>query len=364
MPTLEKPYLTPCDLWELHYGPEDHLGSTRMVIDGETASFTAREQTFYYSYGNMHEFGIAAVNTREKFTGKEFDQEGGDGTTGTGIEAYHFGARLYDPEVGMWLGADPLQEYWNHYSYVGGNPINLIDVNGLQSGSSDYDQEMPPLTVTATDGPYPGNSYDGETYYDGYLVSQLKNETNQARINFNNNLQSLMSWQNAESIRKGSFHLGLMGQGENASNSALGVMGTTASVAEIGHGVTEIFGKEYQRQAIWNNLNAGKAIVKVPTLSLLGAAGRYINYVGAASAGFDILLNGPNMSNGLDAAFAGISFAPGGWTVSGSYFIANTGVQIGTGTSIGGHIENGFTNIFNQGYNALLNLYQIPVQFR
>jgi RHS repeat-associated protein len=132
MPTLEKTYLTPCDTWELRYGPEDHLGSTRMVIDGETASFTAREQTFYYSYGNMHEFGVAPVNTREKFTGKEFDQEGGDGTTGTGIEAFHFGARMYDPEVGVWWACDPQKQFWSGYSYAGNghNPITAIDPDG------------------------------------------------------------------------------------------------------------------------------------------------------------------------------------------------------------------------------------------
>jgi RHS repeat-associated protein len=155
MPTLEKPYLTPCDLMELHYGPEDHLGSTRVVIDGEapeigSQSFTAQEQTFYYSYGKMHEFGIAPVNTREKFTGKEFDQEGG-------IDAFHFGARMYDPEVGVWMAMDPgLQmrsQFYSTYAYLtngpngGMNPICAIDPDGrwgaiTHTAVSGYDEAM------------------------------------------------------------------------------------------------------------------------------------------------------------------------------------------------------------------------------
>jgi RHS repeat-associated protein len=128
MPTLEKTYLTPCDTWELRYGPEDHLGSTRVVIDGEapeigSQSFTAQEQTFYYSYGKMHEFGIAPVNTREKFTGKEFDEEAEMGL-------FYFGRRYYDPEIGVWTGTDRAGQYQNKYSYTGGNPVCMVDPDG------------------------------------------------------------------------------------------------------------------------------------------------------------------------------------------------------------------------------------------
>jgi RHS repeat-associated protein len=181
MPTLEKTYLTPCDTWELRYGPEDHLGSTRMVINGETASFTAQEQTFFYSYGNMHEFGVAPVNTREKFTGKEFDQDGGDGTTGTGIEAFHFGARMYDPETGVWLGADPAEQYWNRYSYVGGNPISLIDLTGMQSDSI---ETLPRMTVTAT-----GYSDKSKDFW-------LQVQSDEQRDNLESDFKRIMSYQN------------------------------------------------------------------------------------------------------------------------------------------------------------------------
>jgi RHS repeat-associated protein len=69
---------------------------------------------------------------------KEFDEEGGVNGAG-GIDAYYFGARMYDPSAGVWMSTDPAEEFWNSYSYVGGNTINFIDPFGLQV--SEVDQE-------------------------------------------------------------------------------------------------------------------------------------------------------------------------------------------------------------------------------
>jgi RHS repeat-associated protein len=52
---------------------------------------------------------------------------------------YHFGFRVYDPEVGVWLSTDPAEQFWDTYSYTGGNPVNLIDLNGmLAKGNQDF----------------------------------------------------------------------------------------------------------------------------------------------------------------------------------------------------------------------------------
>lgn len=87
------------------------------------------------------------VPVREKFTGKEFDQEGGN----DGIGLYNFEARLYDPDIGIFAGADPLEEYFNVYSYTGQNPVNFIDPTGLQSEDDDKDLEVERPAFTEID---------------------------------------------------------------------------------------------------------------------------------------------------------------------------------------------------------------------
>ncbi len=105
----------------------DHLGSTRMVIaeDGGIS-----EAIMYTAYGEMSSvFPTAADPAREKFTGKEFDQEGADENGVGGIQAYYFGARFYDPEIGVWFSADAANQYWNGYGYPT-NPVYYIDPDG------------------------------------------------------------------------------------------------------------------------------------------------------------------------------------------------------------------------------------------
>ena len=74
----------------------------------------------------------------EEFMGKEFDEEGSVGELGIeGMGLYHFTLRNYDPELGIWLRAEPFGQYFNGYSYTGGNPVNRVD----PSGGADSDQE-------------------------------------------------------------------------------------------------------------------------------------------------------------------------------------------------------------------------------
>jgi RHS repeat-associated protein len=43
---------------------------------------------------------------------------------------YHYGARLYLPELGRFLQVDPAREFANPFSFSGNNPIIFIDPNG------------------------------------------------------------------------------------------------------------------------------------------------------------------------------------------------------------------------------------------
>jgi RHS repeat-associated protein len=50
-----------------------------------------------------------------------------------GMGLVYFGARYYDPEIGVWISTDPDEQFWNSYSYCGGNPIVLVDPLGLSA---------------------------------------------------------------------------------------------------------------------------------------------------------------------------------------------------------------------------------------
>ncbi len=58
-----------------------------------------------------------------QFTGQEVEK---------GLGLIYMNGRWYLPEVGRFLQADPLRQYWNVYIYVGNNPVNRVDPTGLE----------------------------------------------------------------------------------------------------------------------------------------------------------------------------------------------------------------------------------------
>jgi len=51
-----------------------------------------------------------------------------------GSNLFYFGARYFDPDVGVFTSRDPADQYWNTYSYCGADPINFIDLDGQSAG--------------------------------------------------------------------------------------------------------------------------------------------------------------------------------------------------------------------------------------
>jgi len=67
--------------------------------------------------------GVGGVLYR--YNGKEFNED---------LGLYDYGARWYDPAIARWTSVDPLAgkfSGWSPYNYVKGNPIRLVDPDGM-----------------------------------------------------------------------------------------------------------------------------------------------------------------------------------------------------------------------------------------
>ncbi|MEZ4221843.1 MAG: RHS repeat-associated core domain-containing protein [Polyangiaceae bacterium] len=101
----------------------DHLGSPRAIAD--VTSGTVAWRADYDAWGNR-----AVTAGTEDFV--PFGFAGGIHDADTRL--VRFGARDYDPQVGRWTAKDPLGfvvREVNAYTYSGGDPVNRIDVVGL-----------------------------------------------------------------------------------------------------------------------------------------------------------------------------------------------------------------------------------------
>ncbi len=80
-------------------------------------------------YGNIRD-NVGSVDVNHKYTGQEHDES-------TGL--YFYNARYYDPVLGRFTQADSIvpgsgnPQNFNRYSYVGNNPINMIDPSGHEA---------------------------------------------------------------------------------------------------------------------------------------------------------------------------------------------------------------------------------------
>ena len=106
------------------YAIADHLGSTRLEVDGDGRVIAYEE---FHPYGTTSyramRTGLDAGAKRYRFTGMERDEQ-------TGL-AQH-GARYYAAWLGRWTAADPIGigHGVNRYAYCRGSPTTAVDPDG------------------------------------------------------------------------------------------------------------------------------------------------------------------------------------------------------------------------------------------
>ncbi len=106
---------------------------------------TYQQVNHYYPYGGLMGESSSGDVQPYKYNGKRLDRT-------HGLDWYDYGARHLDAAVGSWPTMDPLAEKYysiSPYAYCGGNPVNMIDVNGCDYNVY-YDIENNLIIISAT----------------------------------------------------------------------------------------------------------------------------------------------------------------------------------------------------------------------
>lgn len=99
---------------ELVYGTEGNATSDPFRVSAPLAAYN------YRAFGEMVELTPPPTGkVTENFTGKELDDE---------IALNYFVARYLDPMLGMWISVDAARQYDSPYTYVGNNPIIMMEI--------------------------------------------------------------------------------------------------------------------------------------------------------------------------------------------------------------------------------------------
>jgi len=124
-----------------HYYLHNHRGDVLVVLNPDGAA----NSTFRYdAFGNYYQM-TGPFTPRCTFSTKEY-------LPAAGLYLYQY--RAYDPIAGRWTQRDPIdyQDSISLYQFCGNNPVNSIDILGLEVKAT-FNRKEGTLTVTDRDDP-------------------------------------------------------------------------------------------------------------------------------------------------------------------------------------------------------------------
>ena len=293
-------------------------------------------------------------NLQERsFIKKELDKDG-KLNGAEGINMYHFGWRMYDPVIGVWMSVDPAEQHHNVYGYVGGNPMRRVDPDGRYQMDTIHvsgERVSKSLVFPSDDAGFRSETDQGPT------VSMTVDLTNySARSIFvNKETGKATAFQYDEGV--GIRCLGevkvVVVQDETGAARALvvnaetgeviGEMPVSGSLSDGNGGAAAENGAfnlsdAIDRSSIGVGLagtgNVLAAHSKYPTPWAKGL-GNWLGMGGGMLVVADMRVNGVNETNFVDAVMTGVGFVSGEAAVL--YFVANTVTRATTGKSIPTH---------------------------
>ncbi|MBU3850845.1 MAG: RHS repeat-associated core domain-containing protein, partial [Candidatus Treponema excrementipullorum] len=243
----------------------DILGSTRSVTDNHGV------QEFYYDYDI---FGSPI--TGNYTTGADYGYLGKPYDSITGL--YNYGYRDYSPQTVRFTTVDPIRDGANWFTYVNNDPVNYVDLWGLQGE---------PEKKFITRQP---ESSKIETVYHTLVSSQNKKESF-----FNQDKKTKMLWVEAAFVDK---------KGENSADMAIGLLSLSSELNDrnntpiVAQGEVDILNANFNFSATDGGISAG---LSANAVSIGGKIGVKFNLAGYE---FQVIFGGSvGVTAGIEGKF-------------------------------------------------------------